>query len=154
MIRTQRLQSLTNCNENERVAYGNSFIIFNMSKMKKIFICTVSVTAVLALVSWWLIIKYYSGADIANIYVDSKLYDSIDLSKVENSYTIDIQVAADKHNIILVEQGAISMQSADCPDKLCVKQGKIQNGTYPIVCLPHKVIISFENNDKTDAVSR
>lgn len=91
---------------------------------------------------------------VAQIYVDNKLYDQIDLSRVQNSYTIDIPISENKHNIILVESGAISMQSADCPDKLCVKQGRISGGAYPIVCLPHKIIISMEGEKGTDAVLR
>ncbi len=76
----------------------------------------------------------------ADIYCDGELYKSIDLSKVKKAYTVDI----DGKNTVLVEPGAISMKSALCPDKLCVKQGRITNGEYPIVCLPNKVIVKIE----------
>ena len=122
--------------------------------MKKIFILIVTAVAIISIIFGLIISVVYSDANIACIYVNDKLYDSVDLKKVKNSYTIDIQVEDGGHNIILVEEGAISMQSADCPDKLCVNQGKISNGIYPIVCLPNKVIISVKKKSDINAVTK
>ena len=47
----------------------------------------------------------------------------------------------------LVEPGRIRVESADCPDKVCVNQGYISDGTVPIACLPHKLIIRIEGGD-------
>ena len=76
----------------------------------------------------------------ANTYCDGVLYESIDLEKVEDGYTVKIG----EHNTILVENGQIRMYEADCPDKLCIKQGAISDARYPIVCLPNKVVIRIE----------
>ncbi|MEG2583934.1 MAG: NusG domain II-containing protein [Oscillospiraceae bacterium] len=87
----------------------------------------------------------------ANIYQEGKLVNTIDLNSVVNEY--DIKVS---ENIVHVEHGKISMSSASCPDKLCVKQGKIENGVYPIVCLPNKIVIEIKNEKTTteiDAIS-
>ena len=46
-------------------------------------------------------------------------------------------------NVALVEEGGISMHSADCPDKLCVKQGKA-TVLQPVTCLPNRVTIIVE----------
>ena len=46
-------------------------------------------------------------------------------------------------NTILVEQGRIRVIEANCPDQVCVDQGWISNGTVPIVCLPHKLMIQI-----------
>ena len=35
------------------------------------------------------------------------------------------------------------MESASCPDGLCVHQGAISDGLLPIVCLPNKVQIQI-----------
>lgn len=78
--------------------------------------------------------------EIANIYYDGELIESINLSDVKQRYTIDIK----GHNKVLAENGQISMIDADCPDKLCIKQGAIKDAGYPIVCLPNKVIIRIE----------
>ncbi|MCR5485577.1 MAG: NusG domain II-containing protein [Clostridiales bacterium] len=90
------------------------------------------------------------GGNVAVISQNGKELYRIDLDKVSEAYTIDLG-----GNVVLVENGAVSMQSADCPDKLCVRQGKIKNGSHPIICLPNRVEIKIENDgekDVTDAV--
>ncbi len=77
--------------------------------------------------------------NVAEIYLDGNLIETIDLVKVENPYEISLP-----HNTILVEHGDISVIFSDCPDKLCVNQGKISNSTLPIVCLPNKLIIQIK----------
>ena len=79
----------------------------------------------------------------AEIYVSGELVETIDLNAVTDNYTIELGCG----NIVSVEHGAISMAWADCPDQLCVHQGSITNGTYPIVCLPHNVYISIVSSD-------
>ena len=88
---------------------------------------------------------------IAEIYVGGELVETIDLNAAADDYTIDLGCG----NIVSVEHGAISMAWADCPDQLCVHQGSITNGTYPIVCLPHNVYISIVSSDSggIDAVA-
>ena len=41
------------------------------------------------------------------------------------------------------------MEEADCPDGYCEEQGKINNRTQTIVCLPHKLVVKIktENDD-------
>ena len=77
------------------------------------------------------------------------LYE-IDLNKVKEPYKIDTD-----GNVLLVEKGQISVMSADCPDGLCVKQGKISNSSQTIACLPNRLTITIESDDikpETDAV--
>lgn len=85
---------------------------------------------------------------IAEIHSDGKIIYTIDLNKVTNSYNIELP-----HNTVLVEHGKISMLSADCPDQLCVKQGKISDGSFPIVCLPNKIMIRIAGKSGVDAVA-
>lgn len=74
---------------------------------------------------------------VAVISKDGEELYRIDLDTVTQSYTIPLD-----GNVILVEPGKISMQSATCPDKLCVRQGTLQTGGR-IVCLPHHVLIEI-----------
>ena len=94
-----------------------------------------------------------TGAKHAYIYMDGELYRTIELPHTDESYTVDVEITGGGHNTVLVEQDGVSMQSADCPDKLCVKRGKIRNGAYPIVCLPHRVVITMEGEGEADAAS-
>ena len=81
---------------------------------------------------------------IARIYQQDNLLYEIDLSTVKKSYTLTI----DAENVILVELNQISMQSATCPDHLCVKQGAISDGILPIVCLPNHIRISIASDEE------
>lgn len=96
-----------------------------------------------------------SEQNTAEIYCGDKLLYSIDLSKVTDPYEIPIE-NGEHSNTVLVENNKISMKSANCPDKLCVKQAAISHSLLPIVCLPNSIIIKITDNNNTtaDAVSR
>ena len=80
---------------------------------------------------------------VAVIYQDGKEIARIDLALVTKSYTIPLE-----GNCILVEPGAIRMQSADCPDQICVHPG-VMHDTGRIVCLPNRVMIEMEHAGNT-----
>ncbi len=85
------------------------------------------------------------GGTIAVITVDGVEYDRIDLSKVTESYDIDIDTQYG-HNTVHVEPGRISVTEADCPDGVCVAQGAIDKGGVPIVCMPHRLVVKIEGS--------
>ncbi|MBE5040092.1 NusG domain II-containing protein [Ructibacterium gallinarum] len=91
----------------------------------------------------------------AEIYQEGILMQTIDLSSVTEPEKITLTSKLGE-NIILIEHGQISMYSSTCPDQLCVHQGIIKNGIYPIVCLPNQVVIQIKssNTASPDAVSR
>lgn len=89
----------------------------------------------------------------AVIKQNGKVIKTIDLSAVSEPYEIKAE-GDGGYNIILIEKDKISVKDADCPDRLCVKQGAIDGGAYPIVCLPHRLTVSIEQADcEVDAVS-
>ena len=58
-------------------------------------------------------------------------------------------------NILIISDGKAYINEADCPDKLCVKQGKISRVGRNLICLPNKVVIEVLSEDdetKVDAV--
>ncbi len=82
----------------------------------------------------------------AVIYKDGREIVRVDLARVTESYTIPLD-----GNVILVEPGSIRMQSADCPDQICVHQGVLHDAGR-IVCLPNRVLIEMEHTkDAPDA---
>lgn len=87
---------------------------------------------------------------IAVIRQDGKEIQRIDLSKVTESYTIPLHGAQGEENVILVEPGAISMQTANCPDGLCLEMGALTSKGLPIVCLPNHIIIEIIGENETD----
>lgn len=87
-----------------------------------------------------------TGGRTAVIYKDGREVARVDLSRVTESYTIPLG-----GNVILVEPGSIRMQSADCPDQICVHQGVLHDAGR-IVCLPNRVLIEMQNTkDAPDA---
>ena len=108
-----------------------------MSKSSKILIIVLA--ALLLGCGAFFLLAPKDGAT-ALIYIDGELYKRVELSGVKESYTVEIG----EGNVALVEEGGISMHSADCPDKLCVKQG-YATVLQPVVCLPNKVTIIVED---------
>lgn len=119
----------------------------------KIFI---AIFAGLAIVSLLIILKVKTAktdASAAEIVQDGNVIQTVDLSSVSEPYDITLRTENGGYNTIHVEQGAIRVSEADCPDRLCVKQGEITNGIYPIVCLPHRLTVRIVENSGIDAVT-
>ena len=59
-------------------------------------------------------------------------------------------------NVLMISNGTAWMVQASCPDKLCVKSGKIQSQGETIVCLPNRVVVTIEGKQagKADAMAR
>lgn len=76
----------------------------------------------------------------------------------EYSLDEDQEIAIGKTNVCRIENGKVKMISADCPDKLCMKQKAVDASGGTIVCLPNKVVIEAVgtaklSSDGLDAVS-
>ena len=113
-----------------------------MKKSTKLLAACFSIAAIAAAAG----IVYLNSQDDAKkfacIYEDGKLVHKIALSAVTKAYTLELE-----GNIVFVEKGQISIIEADCPDKLCIKQGAIDNGARPIVCLPNNVVIKLTDDE-------
>ena len=108
-----------------------------MSKVGKIIIyCVFCVIFVLGF------LYYFNMPDgnIITITSNGKMIEKVDLSAVSESY--ELEVEHDGFNKILISHDKVEVIEADCPDKLCIHQSR--SGTYPIVCLPHKLVIDLE----------
>ena len=86
----------------------------------------------------------------AVVYVDGEEVKRYDLSQ----NTEDTITGINGTNQIKVQDGEISVVSADCRDQVCVNHLPINRENESIVCLPHKVVIEIENGGKNsiDAV--
>ena len=89
----------------------------------------------------------HKKGDTVLIYKDAKLYKQLPLN-------VDQTVDIDGKNTLIIERGCAYMQYADCPDKLCIKQGKISDSSKDIVCLPNRVTVRITKKSETDAVSK
>ena len=106
-----------------------------------------ALAAIVGIVAFVLMESAEMNDPTAEIYQNSKLVKTVSLSE-NTEFTVYCE---DGFNVVTVENGKICVSSADCPDKVCVRQGKI-SGAVPIVCLPHRLEIRVVNGDnKTDA---
>ncbi len=53
-------------------------------------------------------------------------------------------------NVLVIENGAVHMESASCPDKLCVKQGTKSQVGETIVCLPHRLVATVISAEEAE----
>ena len=56
----------------------------------------------------------------------------------------------DRYNLIVVQDATVRMEEANCPDKLCVKQGAVSDAHSVIVCLPNRLVIRLSKNEPGD----
>ncbi len=82
----------------------------------------------------------------AEIVSDGKLIRTVALSE-DQEFTLPSPDGG--YNTITVRDGKIAVTEADCPDHYCVKQGFCDSGVQ-IVCLPHKLVISFLESEDID----
>lgn len=52
-------------------------------------------------------------------------------------------------NILRIEGGKAYLVSANCPDLLCVNQGKIDESGETITCLPNRLTVTVYSSDES-----
>ena len=122
-------------------------LFFNISKFmnKNDFILILFVLALCAgLLAFWRFSE--KNGDTVTIMVNGELYQTAEL------YT-DAEISVNGTNTVVIHDGEVYMESADCPDQLCVKQGKIHDAGRDIVCLPNRVVVSVSKESTVDAIS-
>ena len=103
-----------------------------MDKKEKIF-----VLLVILLVFIIFFIRMGRSGDSVIIMSDGKEFANLPLGK-------DSEVSVKGKNIIKAENGKAWVSYADCPDKLCQKQGNVGKDGGVIVCLPNKMTVKIE----------
>ncbi len=65
----------------------------------------------------------------------------------------DCEIDVNGTNRLVIENGTIRMEEADCPHKSCVARGAISRQGQMIVCLPNGVAVTIIGVCGVDAVS-
>lgn len=73
----------------------------------------------------------------AEIRHDGKIYATVLLSEEK-------VISVNGKNTVVVHDNEVYIKEADCPDKLCVKSGKISLKGQEIICLPNKVTVRIK----------
>ena len=61
----------------------------------------------------------------------------------EYPLSVDAEYSIGNGNTLKIENGEAFMSSADCPDKWCMRQGKICDKGERVTCLPNKVMLEI-----------
>ena len=76
------------------------------------------------------------------------------------TYPLDTNVRisianGESYNVLVIENNTARIESASCPDKLCVKQHTVSKNGQSLVCLPNKVVVKIvsEIDSETDFIS-
>ncbi len=96
-----------------------------------------------------IVIAAFAGGDPGqrvDVAVDGQQIASYPLAE---NRTVTIQGKGGA-NVLVIENGAAFIQDADCPDRLCVRQGKIDRSGQSVICLPHKVVVSVAGQPQED----
>ncbi|MCD7708891.1 MAG: NusG domain II-containing protein [Clostridiales bacterium] len=94
------------------------------------------------------------GSGWVVVTVDGEEYGRYRLSEEQEIEITDAD--GNVTNWLEISDGKANMTAADCPDKLCVKQGTISRTGENIVCLPNRVVVSVERGkeDGLDAIAQ
>lgn len=93
---------------------------------------------------------FRSGGDTVKITVDGALYGVYSLS---SDRTVDIVTGENGEHLnrLVISGGKARMETADCPDGICVAHHPIFRDGESIVCLPNRVVVTVTIEDDTDA---
>ena len=88
----------------------------------------------------------------AIVRVDGQLIAQLPLTR-DVEYPVEIEGTIT--NRIVLQDGAVCMAEANCPDHLCIRRGGIRYVGDSIICLPNKVVVEISGEDalKLDAVA-
>ena len=87
------------------------------------------------------------GGKLARVYVDGTLTGEYLLSE---DARIDINGYGGGTNTLVIEDGAAFIEEADCPDKLCIHQGRISREGMELVCMPNRVVVRIAGKDENE----
>ena len=77
------------------------------------------------------------------IQVNGELYGRY---RLEQDQEIDVN---DK-NKVLIKDGKVRMEDADCPDQICVNHRAISRDCESIICLPNQTIVTIRGGEEPE----
>lgn len=88
------------------------------------------------------------SGEMIRIMIDGREYGSYSMKE---NQTIEI-LNEWGYNRIVIEDGSVHMEEADCPDQYCVKHMAITKTNETIVCLPHKLVVEVHAERKENDI--
>lgn len=106
---------------------------------------------VLLTVGYFVFRSFSDNRAFAEIYFDGEIVDTVNLAEKEEK---KIVTGESSSVVIVAKDGKIYFEQSPCPDKVCIKSGKLsKNGDFAS-CLPEKVVIKISGaqGNEPDAI--
>lgn len=119
---------------------------FKKHHLRNDIILVVALLLVVAIGSLYLFV-FRSQGDVVKVTVNSELYGIYSLSQdiIEDIHTGE---NGEELNRLVIRDGKVFVETATCPDGICVLHRAIFRNGESIICLPHSVVITVTT--KTD----
>jgi hypothetical protein len=105
----------------------------------------VVVIVILAIISLVAVNRLKQPGQIVIIEVAGRMVHQLNLNEAR-----EISVAGPIGTTrVKIDHHAVQVISSDCPEKLCIKTGKIRHAGEIIVCVPNKVVVKITEKRKT-----
>lgn len=105
------------------------------------------VLLIAALCLWFVFTVFFEkDGNYVLVTLDGSTYGEYSLNKDQ---TIEIE-NGDKSNVLIIENGAVYMKDASCPDEVCIHQGSISKTGQSIICLPNKIVVTITGDADSD----
>ena len=85
--------------------------------------------------------------DVAVVLVNGEEYGRYSLG---SDLELPIDTAESGRNLLVIKDGSAQVIDANCPDRICVSHREISSVGETIVCLPHKLVVRIEAENKGD----
>lgn len=119
-----------------------------MSKGVKICIAVLIAVFALSVSAVFMGSRKKSDGCTVQILQDNKLIYTINPAEEVSERTFRIETDGGGWNDIKISGGKICVEDADCPDKNCCKMGYLDSLYSPIVCLPHRLVIKYSDENE------
>lgn len=120
-------------------------------KYKNDIIFIAAILAVVAIAAVALLLLRGEGSTVT-VEVDRQIIGTYSLAI---DRVVDIPTDDGEMNRLVIRDGKAFMESATCPDGVCVSHRPISREGETIVCLPHKVVVTVigGNENKPDVIA-
>ena len=120
-------------------------------KYKNDIIFIAAILAVVAIAAVALLLLRGEGSTVT-VEVDRQIIGTYSLAI---DRVVDITTDDGEMNRLVIRDGKAFMESATCPDGVCVSHRPISREGETIVCLPHKVVVTVigGNENKPDVIA-
>jgi len=110
-------------------------------------ILLIAVLLLVAAVGALYLFVFRGAGNTVTVTVDGQLYATYALS---DTVEVDID-SGDGTNRLIIRDGKAFVETASCPDGICVAHRPIFRDGESIVCLPNRVVVTVTSREQTDA---